>query len=191
MAYKSTHERLSAEGFSPEQPLMVRTKVCTMEKGKRYALLTSGMEESVVYDVDDNIIKEGRRCDKLVLVKRSARGESPEQWTEIFIELKGVDTKHAIAQLHETLKKSVFMHPSNERVPKFLALPTIPPAVVGISSAYSSLSVLIFPLFVNFPNVIDLSLFWILPNNPPAVSETEMSALLYPPSTVIVPLLLT
>ena len=67
VAYKSTHERLSAEGFSPEQPLMVRTKVCTMEKGKRYALLTSGMEESVVYDVDDNIIKEGRRCDKLVL----------------------------------------------------------------------------------------------------------------------------
>ena len=114
VAYKSTHERLSAEGFSPEQPLMVRTKVCAMEKGKRYALLTSGMEESVVYDVDDNIIKEGRRCDKLVLVKRSARGESPEQWTEIFIELKGVDTKHAIAQLHETLKKSVFMHPSND-----------------------------------------------------------------------------
>ena len=62
----------------------------------------------------DNIIKEGRRCDKLVLVKRSARGEFPEQWTEIFIELKGVDTKHAIAQLHETLKKSVFMHPSND-----------------------------------------------------------------------------
>lgn len=25
VAYKSTHERLSAEGFSPEQPLMART----------------------------------------------------------------------------------------------------------------------------------------------------------------------
>ena len=95
MAYKSTHERLSAEGFSPEQPLMVRTKVCTMEKGKRYALLTSGMEESVVYDVDDNIIKEGRRCDKLVLVKRSARGESPEQWTEIS---NDVIRAHIVAQ---------------------------------------------------------------------------------------------
>jgi hypothetical protein len=114
--YKSTHEQLDAEGFSPEQPLMVRTKISTNEKGKRYILVTTGIEESVVYAVDGNIITNGLRCDKLILVKRSASGAKPEQWTESFIELKDVDTNHAIDQLKETLKKSIFKHPSNDIV---------------------------------------------------------------------------
>ena len=53
--YKSTHRQLAAEGFSPEQALMARIKVSTVEKGKRYALVTTGMEESVVYAVDGNM----------------------------------------------------------------------------------------------------------------------------------------
>lgn len=114
--YKSTHERLVSEGFSPEQPLVVRTKISTIEKGKRYTLVTTGVEESVVYAVDGNIVTEGQRCDKLVLVKCSMSGVEPEQWTEVFIELKGVDTNHAIGQLRETLKKSIFRHPSNGKV---------------------------------------------------------------------------
>lgn len=114
--YKSTHERLVEAGFSPEQPLMVRAKVSTAEKGKRYTLVTSGREESVVYAVDGNIVKKGQRCDKLILVKRSISGVEPEQWTESFIELKGVDTNHAIGQLRETLKNPIFKHPSNDVV---------------------------------------------------------------------------
>ena len=114
LTYKSTHEQLAAEGFSPEQVLKVRTKISTVEKGKRYTLVTTGIEESVVYAVDGNIVKEGQRCDKLILVKRSISGVEPEQWTETFIELKGVDTNHAIDQLRETLKKSIFKHPSND-----------------------------------------------------------------------------
>ena len=114
--YKSTHERWMSEGFSPEQPLQVRAKVSTNEKGKRYTLVTTGNEKSVVYAVDGNIITSGLRCDKLILVRRSASGVDPEQWTEAFIELKGVDTDHAINQLRETLKKSIFKHPSNDVV---------------------------------------------------------------------------
>lgn len=107
--YKSTHEQLDAKGFSPEQPLMVRTKISTNEKGKRYVLITTGsIEESVVYAIDGNVITSGLRCDKLILVERSASGVEPEQWTESFIELKDVDTVHAINQLRETLKKSIF-----------------------------------------------------------------------------------
>ncbi len=115
-SYKSTNEQLGAKGFSPEQPLKVRTRISTHEKGKRYVLVTTGIEESVVYAVDGNIITSGLRCDKLILVKRSASGVEPEQWTESFIELKGVDTVHAINQLRETLKKSIFKHPSNDVV---------------------------------------------------------------------------
>ena len=116
LAYKSTHEQLAAEGFFPEQAPMVRTKISAVEKGKRYTLVTTGREESVVYAVNDNIVKEGQRCDKLILVKRSTSGVEPEQWTESFIELKGVDTNHAIGQLRETLKNPIFKHTSNDVV---------------------------------------------------------------------------
>ena len=116
VAYKSTHERLAAEGFSPEQPLAVRSKISTIEKGKRYVLVTTGREESVIYAIDGNIVNDGPRCDKLVLVKRSASDTVPQQWTEVFVELKGVDTIHAIDQLRETLKKSIFKHTSNDVV---------------------------------------------------------------------------
>ena len=114
--HKSTHERLAAEGFSPEQPLAARCKISTTEKGKRYVLVTTGAEESVIYAVDGNIVNDGPRCDKLVLIKRSAGEAEPQQWTEVFVELKGVDAGHAIDQLRETLKKSIFKHPSNDVV---------------------------------------------------------------------------
>ena len=130
MTYKSTHERLVSEGFFPEQILMARTRIRTEENGKRYTLLTKGSEESVVYAVDDNIVKEGQRCDKLVLVKRTTNRINPEQWTEIFIELKGRDTNHAINQIRETLKNPIFKHPSNDiiraRIIAQLSLPTNP-----------------------------------------------------------------
>lgn len=115
-SYVSTHERLMAEGYTPEQVLQIRAKVSVSEKGKRYLLATNGKEESVVYAVDGNIVKEGLKCDKLVLVKRSAKGVKPEQWTEAFVELKGVDTDHAIDQLRQTLKKAIFKHPSNDDI---------------------------------------------------------------------------
>lgn len=52
----------------------------------------------------------------MVLIKRSAGEAEPQQWTEVFVELKGVDAGHAINQLRETLKKSIFKHPSNDVV---------------------------------------------------------------------------
>lgn len=114
--YNSTHEHLLAEGYAPEQVLQIRTRVSVSENGKRYLLATNGKEESVVYAVDGNVVKEGLRCDKLVLVKRSAKDVKPEQWTEAFVELKGVDTNHAIDQLRQTLKKGVFKHSSNDDI---------------------------------------------------------------------------
>ena len=114
--YGSTHERLTAERYAPEQALQVRAKVSVNENGKRYLLATGGREQSVVYAIDGNIVTEGQRCDKLVLVKRSAKDVVPEQWTEAFVELKGVDTNHAIDQLRQTLKKAIFKHSSNNDV---------------------------------------------------------------------------
>lgn len=114
--YDSTHEQLLAKRHTPEQVLQIRAKVSVSENGKRYLLATNGKEESVVYAVDGDIVKEGLKCDKLVLVKRSAKDMKPEQWTEAFVELKGVDTNHAIDQLRQTLKKAIFKHPSNDDI---------------------------------------------------------------------------
>ena len=111
--YISTHDSLKAKGYAPEQALQVRSKISVSENAKRYLLATNSIEESVVYAVDGVIVKEGLRCDKLVLVKRSDKDVTPEQWTEAFVELKGVDTSHAINQLRQTLKKSIFKHPTN------------------------------------------------------------------------------
>lgn len=114
--YNSTHDRLTSEGYVPEQVLQIRAKVSVSEHGKRYLLTTNGKKETVVYAVDGNIVKDGQRCDKLVLVKRSEKDVKPEQWTEAFVELKGVDTNHAIDQIRQTLKKTVFKHPSNDNI---------------------------------------------------------------------------
>ena len=104
------------KGYAPEQALQVRAKISVSENGKRYLLATNGKEESVAYAVDGVIVKEGLRCDKLVLVKRSDKEIEPEQWTEAFVELKGVDTNHAINQLRQMLKNAIFKHPSNDDI---------------------------------------------------------------------------
>ena len=114
--YCSTYDRLRAEGFAPEQALQIRAKVSVSENGKRYHLKTNGQEESAVFGVDGYIVKEGAKCDKLVLVKQPNGNAPSEQWTEIFVELKGVDTSHAIEQLRQTLSKSIFSHPSNNDI---------------------------------------------------------------------------
>lgn len=106
----STHEVLILAGFEPEQGLSARKILVTAENGKRYELQISNDKESVLYQVDGNIITTGERCDKLVLVKLS---NQPEQWAEIFVELKGRDVGHALTQLIETIKRPIFKHQTN------------------------------------------------------------------------------
>lgn len=108
---KSTHDNLVINGFNPEQPLQVRKTIVESEKGKKYTLEVLDNKASVSYQVDGNIIKEGEKCDKLILVKYNK-----DEWAEIFIELKGVDVSHAIDQLLTTLKKQIFKHPSNKDI---------------------------------------------------------------------------
>lgn len=111
MTIQSTHDNLMTNGFLPEQPLQIRKTIVERENGKRYTLDVSDNKASVSYQVDGNIIKEGEKCDKLILVKYS-----DDEWAEIFLELKGVDVPHAIDQLLKTLKKQIFRHPSNKDI---------------------------------------------------------------------------
>ena len=86
-----------------------KTSQSTYEELSTNILHTKG-EASVVYSVDGNIIKEGKKCDKLILVRHT---NAPEEWTEIFVELKGKDTNTAIDQLKNTISNKLFRHPSN------------------------------------------------------------------------------
>lgn len=109
MADMNLHERLQREGFGTEQSLGVRKKVTTAEKGKRYVLQVSDSKESVVYQIDGQIITTGSKCDKMVLVKKDS-----SNWAQIFVELKGVDVHHAIEQLESTLQNEKLKHSTNK-----------------------------------------------------------------------------
>lgn len=111
-ATKSTHETLQQAGFQPQQSLDKRKTLSTSEEGKKYLLDIAGEKYSVLYQVDGVIIKEGEKCDKLVLVHTGDEG-AMEHWTEIFVELKGTDVKHALEQLIASAKKTILKHESN------------------------------------------------------------------------------
>ena len=94
--------------FSPEQGLEKRKILATTEKGKTYRIVMSPARHCAVYSVDGYIIKEGDKCDKLVLVEN----DDANHWTEVFVELKGKNISHAICQLRETIKNPLFCHQS-------------------------------------------------------------------------------
>ena len=108
----STYNSLTTAGFKPEQALLVRKTVVTQEKGIKYTLDVKANYPSVVFQVDGCIIRSGRKCDKLVLV--NTKGESPEEWTQFFVELKGHDAIHGIEQLLDTAKNQIFIDESNK-----------------------------------------------------------------------------
>ena len=120
----STYNSLMTAGFVPEQALQVRKTVVTQEKGIKYTLDVKNNYPSVVFQVDGYIIESGRKCDKLVLV--NTKSESPEEWTQILVELKGHDAVHGIEQLLETAKNDKFSDKSNKTRKARLVATSIP-----------------------------------------------------------------
>ncbi len=98
-------DKLYRLGHTPLSQLQQRKVVCVKEKGKKYTLNLVPEKECAVYQVDGVIIKEGNKCDKLIVVNGGNKG-----WGEVFVELKGKDIGHAILQLEETLKNNCFLH---------------------------------------------------------------------------------
>lgn len=98
-------DRISANGFVPEQPLILRETISVKEKGKKYTLTLNPKKECVAYHVDGVILKNGNRCDKLIVARY---GDGKE--AAVFVELKGRNISHAIDQLEATLKQEIFKH---------------------------------------------------------------------------------
>lgn len=91
-------------GYIAEQGYSERTIIAVKENGKKYSIKMSRPCKSAVYQIDGVVIKEGRRCDKLILFESSDKGE----WHEVFVELKGKDIAHAIDQIEATLANDLF-----------------------------------------------------------------------------------
>ena len=109
---KHTHWTILTENlhsFSPEQPFKERKIVSTSENGRRYVLSLNPARGCAVYQIDGYITTIGDRCDKLVLVESNV---AENQWTEIFVELKGKDVAHAVKQLRCSINNVLFMHPT-------------------------------------------------------------------------------
>ena len=96
-----TYNRLTENGFEAADHGVRDQFVCS-EKRSRYALSLDPKMEGWRYQVDGYIIKEGDKCDALILVKDG------DDFAEVFVELKGGDVSHAITQLEETLKNDLF-----------------------------------------------------------------------------------
>lgn len=111
---KSTHDALQQNGYFAESVLQNRKLVSTnVEEGKKYTIDLNDSKPSVIYKIDGNIIVQGSKCDRLVLVRISATATT-EEWLEIFVEQKGTDVKHAYEQLRDTIKLQIFKHSSNK-----------------------------------------------------------------------------
>ncbi len=103
----TTHTHLKEKFPALDHSLKRRRTFCAKEKGVYYRLEHLGEFENVDYQVDGVLISgdiEGQpKCDRLLLVKISE-----EQWIHVFIELKGKNVSHGLAQLEATLAHPLF-----------------------------------------------------------------------------------
>ena len=103
----TTHTHLKEKFPALDHSLKRRRTFCAKEKGGYYRLEHLGEFENVDYQVDGVLISgdiEGQpKCDRLLLVKISE-----EQWIHVFIELKGKNVSHGLAQLEATLAHPLF-----------------------------------------------------------------------------------
>ncbi|MCM1452574.1 MAG: hypothetical protein NC102_09950 [Clostridium sp.] len=97
-------EKLGSAGFAPSQTWQTRSIVSVSENGKTYILPLVPPKSSAVFQIDGNIIKDGSKCDKLVIVSE------PHIGAAVFVELKGKDIAHAIDQLEATIINNHFCH---------------------------------------------------------------------------------
>ncbi len=105
--YASEHYKmLMSKGFHPSQELKERSLVTISEKGKSYKASLPKGYLSAVFHVDGDIIAKGERCDAFLVGLHNITKES--SGVAAFIELKGVDISHAVDQLEETIKNSLF-----------------------------------------------------------------------------------
>lgn len=108
----NTYDVLCSKKFHPEKGREMRFDLSVKEKGVSYVLKLKEKSYTSVFQVDGNIICEGNKCDKLVVVEFPDN----EGWANVFVELKGSDVKHAIIQLETTLCHPIFCNEHPQKI---------------------------------------------------------------------------
>lgn len=105
----------------PILPLALRKNLSLKEKQTIYRLEFIQRMECGCFQIDGDIIKNGNKCDFLILAKEKEGGKE-ERWKEVFVELKGTDVEHALVQLDASMSESKMKHPSiSERHARIVA----------------------------------------------------------------------
>lgn len=100
------YELLLSKGYEPCQSMKDRPILTISEKGKTYRVSIPKGLMSAVFHIDGDIISYGERCDAFAVVLQKLVKE--KNGTAVFVELKGVDISHAVDQIEETIKNSLF-----------------------------------------------------------------------------------
>lgn len=100
-----------SRNHTPALPLAERKNLSLKEQQTLYRLEFDRRRSSVVFHIDGDIVKDGNKCDFLVLAKQKETS-SEEDWKAIFVELKGTDVVHALTQLDASMSDSRLKHPS-------------------------------------------------------------------------------
>ncbi len=126
-ACRSLNEKLEKLGHKPCKPLMARKDISVKDSGRVYRLEFTDARASVAYQIDGDIVREGSKCDYLILAEHEKdKDGSVRSWKEIFVELKGKDVVHAIEQLDSTVSMQIFRHPTNKELHARLIAKAIP-----------------------------------------------------------------
>lgn len=101
---KTLFEQLSDQGFTPLHKRIERKQIRLHEKATCYVLSFTPETDSCAFQIDGDIIKGSTtdRCDYVVLACHD------DSWAEIFVELKGSDIAHAVAQIKATVNHPMF-----------------------------------------------------------------------------------
>jgi hypothetical protein len=118
---KDTLHTILEKQYTPTLPLTQREKLSLKEQKTTYKLSFGKRRCCVAYQIDGKIIREGNKCDFLILAKQDEEMENAF-WKSIFVELKGTDVEHALKQLDATVSNPIFRHGSiNERHARIVA----------------------------------------------------------------------
>lgn len=96
---------------TPALPLAERKNLSLKEKQTIYRLEFTQRRSCSVFHIDGDIIKEGNKCDFLILAKQEEY-QPEENWKAIFVELKGTDVEHALVQLDTSMSDPKMKHSS-------------------------------------------------------------------------------
>lgn len=102
------YDYLISLGFVPTHPMAERARLSLKEERTTYIMVCGQKKPVACFRVDGYIIKEGKKCDFMILLQDGA----DNIFVQVLVELKGTDIEQAISQLESSLSSKILQHGS-------------------------------------------------------------------------------